>query len=262
MRYLSLVVMAVVVVGGVLAEKPGDAKDIAPIVAAGVLTENKSDSFMIWIDGEDIPVKFAYGAGFDKTAFGFPPKNKGVFSPDRVQFTYTKGDDGNKLLAIKRAPTPTAGTVTGVVLFSNDFWVAVKPKAGPLDGYAIIWPPGEMAAKLKSLQKGDTVTIKFHTDVERHRIETLVVAAKPAGPATPPEGAAPAVSKTPTSHPEAATSQPTVADSPAEKLKLAQIYLDNGMKAKAREMLENLIKECPGTKAAQEAKAKLAALGG
>jgi hypothetical protein len=39
-----------------------------------------------------------------------------------------------------------------------------------------------MGARLKALKKGDRVTIKFHTDVERHRIETLsVLAAKPSG---------------------------------------------------------------------------------
>jgi hypothetical protein len=74
-----------------------------------------------------------------------------------------------------RARTPLKGTVTGEVQFSNDFWVAVKPKNGPLDGYAISWPPGSMVAGLKALKKGDVVTIRFHTDVERHRIETLQV---------------------------------------------------------------------------------------
>jgi hypothetical protein len=59
----------------------------------------------------------------------------------------------------------------------------VKPKNRPLDGYAISWPPGNMVAGLKALKKGDRVTIRFHTDVERHRIETLqVFPAKP--PAT------------------------------------------------------------------------------
>jgi hypothetical protein len=51
----------------------------------------------------------------------------------------------------------------------------VKPKNGLLDGYAISWPPGNMVARLKALKKGDMVTIKFHTDVERHRIDSLHV---------------------------------------------------------------------------------------
>jgi hypothetical protein len=106
---------------------------------------------------------------------------QGRLHADRVQFTYTKGEDGTKqLLTMQRDKTPAQGTVTGEVQFSNDFWVAVKPKNGPLDGYAINWPPGDMVARVKALQKGDWVTVKFHTDVERHRIESLTVLPRPA----------------------------------------------------------------------------------
>jgi len=229
MRKAAIILAAAVLAVGVIAaDKPKDADKTAPIGAAGVLTENKPDFAMIWIDGEDSPVKFAYGEGFDKTSFGFPPKNKGVFSPDRVQFTCAKGEDGNKLLTIKRAPTPVTGTVTGAVLFSNDFWVAVKPKAGLLDGYAINFPNGkEMGARLTALQKGDIVTIKFHTDVERHRIDALQV--MPPQPASPPEHTGPAISKPPTSRPE---------------------------------MLQEIIQQSPGTEAARQAQAKLKELGG
>ena len=90
-----------------------------------------------------------------------PPKCKGVFVPDRVQFTYIKGDGGNKVLVMDRARTPMRGTVTGEVEFSNDFWVAVKPKNGPMDGYAISWPPGDMVARIKALKKGDRVSLTF-----------------------------------------------------------------------------------------------------
>ncbi len=176
--------------GAIAADGPKDAKPGQPIAAVGVLTDNKANIAMIWVDGEDAPAKFALAEGFDKSTFAFPPKGKGVFVPDRVRFTYVKGDDGNKVLAMQRAKTPLKGTVTGEVRFSNDFWVAVKPKNGPLDGYAISWPPGNMVARLKALKKGDRVTIKFHTDVERHRIETLrVLPAKPGGghPATKTE---------------------------------------------------------------------------
>jgi len=159
----------------VAADNPKAANPDKRISAVGALTANKANVVMIWVDGEDAPAKFAIAEGFDENTFGFPPKGKGVFVPDRVQFTYIKGDDGNKVLAMQRAKTPLKGTVTGEVRFSNDFWVAVKPKNGPLDGYAISWPPGSMVAGLKALKKGDVVTIRFHTDVERHRIETLQV---------------------------------------------------------------------------------------
>jgi hypothetical protein len=176
MRKAAIFLAAALLAGSAsAADSPKDAKPGKPITAVGVLTDNKANVTTIWVDGEDAPTKFALAEGFDKNTFGFPPKGKGVFVPDRVQFTYSKGADGNKVLAMQRAKTPLKGTVTGEVLFSNDFWVAVKPKNGPLDGYAINWPPGNMVARLKALKKGDRVTIKFHTDVERHRIETLQV---------------------------------------------------------------------------------------
>ena len=267
MRKASIILAAAILAAGVCAadDQPGGPKappPAGPIAAAGVLTENKPDSATIWVDGEDSPVKFAFGDGFDKTVFGFPPKGKGIFGVSRVRFTYAKGDDGNKLLTIAKDPPVAKGTVTGTVLFSNDFWVAVKPKAGPLDGYAINWPPGEMVAKLKSLQKGDAVTIQFHTDFERHRIDSLRVLPAQPQPAGPPDHAAPAVAaKTPASRPEAATSQPA-ADQAADKLKLAQMYLDGGMKDKAREMLQEVIRQSPDSDAAKQAQAKLKDLGG
>ncbi len=182
MRKAAIVLAAALLTGSLIAaDSPKIAKPGKPITAVGVLTDNKAA--MIWVDGEDAPTKFALAEGFDKNTFGFPPKGKGVFVPDRVQFTYVKGDDGNKVLAMRRAKAPLKGMVTGEVQFSNDFWVAVKPKNGPLDGYAISWPPGNMVARLKALKKGDRVTIRFRTDVERHRIETLqVLSAKPGGP--------------------------------------------------------------------------------
>ncbi|MGA2034289.1 MAG: hypothetical protein ABSG68_18745 [Thermoguttaceae bacterium] len=188
MRKAAIVLTAALLAGGVIAaDSPKDAKPGKRIAAVGVLTDNKANVTMIWVDGEDGPTKFALAEGFDKNTFGFPPKGKGVFVPDRVRFSYIKGDDGNKVLTMERAKTPLKGTVTGEVQFSNDFWVAVKPRYGPLDGYAISGPSGNMVAKLKALKKGDRVTLKFHTDVERHRIETLqVLPAKPGGgpPAT------------------------------------------------------------------------------
>jgi hypothetical protein len=54
--------------------------------------------------------------------------------------------------------------------------------------------------RLKALHKGDPVTIKFHTDIERHRIETLtVVTQAPAagGPASKPAPNQPDANKGP-----------------------------------------------------------------
>jgi hypothetical protein len=70
-----------------------------------------------------------------------------------------------------------SGTVTGeVVKVYNEFWVEVKPKTGVADAYA----PGattfgnkEFMDTLKGLKPGDSVTITFTTDFERHRMTSL-----------------------------------------------------------------------------------------
>jgi hypothetical protein len=66
--------------------------------------------------------------------------------------------------------------VTGdIVKVHNDFWIELKPKNGLANAFA----PGanyndkEFMAQLKELKPGDSVTITFTTDFERHRIKTL-----------------------------------------------------------------------------------------
>jgi hypothetical protein len=67
--------------------------------------------------------------------------------------------------------------VTGAVVKVHDqFRIELKPKDGPADAFA----PGatnynnkDFMAKLRGLKKGDSVTITFNTDFERHRILTL-----------------------------------------------------------------------------------------
>ncbi len=60
-----------------------------------------------------------------------------------------------------------------VVKVHNDFWVQVKLKSGNYEGFA---PNGRnykdkaFMDRLKALQPGDTVTVQFTTDSERHRI--------------------------------------------------------------------------------------------
>lgn len=178
MRTIAICLTAAWMAAGAIAAD--NSKPAKPLIAAGVVTENKGNFVSIWVDGEETPTKFKLADNFDKNTFGFPPKCKGVFSPDRVNFSYLKGDDGPTVLVIEKARTPLKGVVTGEVEFSNDFWVAVKPKNGPMDGYAISWPPGDMQSRLKALKKGDRVTIAFHTDVERHRIETMKLLPAPA----------------------------------------------------------------------------------
>jgi anaerobic selenocysteine-containing dehydrogenase len=89
---------------------------------------------------------------------------------------YKKQNDARQLVSIKRQILKATGTVTGdVVKVYNDFWVEVKPKSGLADAYA----PGanykdkEFMDKLKGLKPGESVTITFTTDFERHRITSL-----------------------------------------------------------------------------------------
>ena len=63
-----------------------------------------------------------------------------------------------------------------VVKVYNDFWIEVKPKSGVADAFA---PGGDnyndknFMERLKGLKPGDSVTITYTTDFERHRIKTL-----------------------------------------------------------------------------------------
>jgi len=127
-------------------------------------------------DGEEEPVKYLIGDGADKKLLD---ALKTTFNASRVQLTYKKNGDERQLVSIKRQVHKMSGTVTGVVVkIYNEFWVEVKPKDGPSDAYApngVNYKDKEFMARLKGLKKGDSVTIRFTTDFERHRILTLRV---------------------------------------------------------------------------------------
>ena len=144
---------------------------------AGILIDKTGDWITVKADGEDEPVKYLVDSGSGKK---LTDALKGIFNASRVQLTYKPSGDSRQLISIKKQILKPSGTVTGVVVkVYNDFWVEVKPKNGLADAFA----PGanyndkEFMARLKGLKPGDSVTIKFHTDFERHRIETLHVAA-------------------------------------------------------------------------------------
>ena len=140
--------------------------------AAGILIDTKENWLLVKIDGEDEPTKYLIDRSDKKVTDAF----KGVFTISRVQLTYRTDGDSKQLVSLKRQVLKATGTVTGdVVKVYNDFWVEVKPKTGPPDAFA----PGanfknkDFMAKLKGLQPGDSVTITFTTDSERHRILKL-----------------------------------------------------------------------------------------
>jgi hypothetical protein len=139
---------------------------------AGIYIDGRGEWITVKADGEDEPVKYVIDASDKKLQAAF----KTVFNACRVQLTYKMDGDSRRLVSIKRQILKASGTVTGaVVKVYNNFWVEVKPKSGLADAYA----PGAnyndkvFMDKLKDLQPGDSVTITFTTDFERHRIKTL-----------------------------------------------------------------------------------------
>ena len=110
---------------------------------------------------------------------------KSVFNAARVQLMYKTEGESRQLVNIQRQVLQASGTVTGVVVkVHNDFWIELKPKRGVADAFA----PGAnyndkaFMAKLRALQPGDSVTIRFTTDFERHRIVSLRKNAVPSEP--------------------------------------------------------------------------------
>ncbi len=140
---------------------------------AGILFDKKDDFLTVKADGEDEVVKYQISKDDKRLAAAL----KSIFPASRVQLNYKKDGDNRQLVGIKRQVLKATGTVTGeVVKVHNDFWVEVKPKNGLADAFA---PGGtnyndkEFMAKLKGLKKGDSVTITYNTDFERHRILLL-----------------------------------------------------------------------------------------
>jgi hypothetical protein len=152
----------------------GEKKD--EVKAAGILIDKKDNWLTVKGDGEEEPVKYLVAKDADKK---LTEALKITFNASRVQLTYKKDGDSRQLVSIKKQVLKTSGTVTGVVVkVHNQFWIELKPKDGPTDAFA---PGGanynnkEFMAKLNGLKKGDSVTITFNTDFERHRILTLRV---------------------------------------------------------------------------------------
>lgn len=139
---------------------------------AGIAIDRGDNWITLKTDGEEEPVKYVVDAADKKLQETF----KHVFNAARVQLTYKQAGDTRQLVSIKRHIIKQTGTITGeVVKVYNDFWVEVKPKTGLADAFA----PGanyndkEFMAKLRGLKPGDSVTITYTTDFERHRIQSL-----------------------------------------------------------------------------------------
>lgn len=182
--YLAAVLLLLVGFGPHAPARGADKKE--PDKVAGILIDKKGDALRVKADGEEEPAKYTIDASDKPLAEAL----KGIFDACRVQLTYKQDGEVRKLTGIKRQVLKANGTITGdVVKVYNDFWVEVKPKTGLADAYAPgpdNWMNKEFMANLKGLKPGDSVTITFTTDFERHRIKTMRF-----NPAAPPNAAEP-----------------------------------------------------------------------
>ncbi len=140
---------------------------------SGIVIERQDDSLVVKADGESDPVAYRIDQPVDKK---LSAALKAVFPVSRVQVAYKADGDSRRLVSVKKLIPKASGSVTGVVLKNYGWWVEVKPKTGVAEGYAVHFPfdaNKDMMNQLQSIQEGDTVTIQFTTDFERHRIESL-----------------------------------------------------------------------------------------
>jgi hypothetical protein len=132
----------------------------------------KPDTITVKVDGQEEPQQFLLGS--DKKV---ADAMKGIFDACRVSLTYKTVGDAKQVVGIKRQILKAKGTITGtVVQVHNEFWIELKPKSGLADAFApggAFFSNKQSMALLKSLKKGDSVTITYGTDFERHRIEKL-----------------------------------------------------------------------------------------
>ncbi len=151
----------------------------------GLLVEKKNDYIMVQIDGDPEPTKFLVGTMDQRAADLY----KSIFDVDRISVKWKADGDAKRVVSIEKLVGRPQGIVIGEVLkVYNNFWVAVKPKTGQIDGYALSFPQEKYKASyelIKTLKPGDIVAIRYTTDYERHRIQEMEV--KPAPAPTAPK---------------------------------------------------------------------------
>lgn len=187
---LSVVILVAVPRPALPAQKGASKPEV--VKTAGILFDvnRKNNWLTVKADGEDAPVKYL----IDPSNRGQAEALQSVFNASRVRLTYRVEGESRRLVGIQRHIVQNSGTVTGVVVaVHNNFWIEIKPKNGAANAFAL--GPGNFddpafIAKMKSLKPGDSVTIQFTTDFERHRIVGLRKNAAPAqpGPKKEPRG--------------------------------------------------------------------------
>jgi hypothetical protein len=141
--------------------------------AAGILIQRDKRTLLVRADGDEQPTKYLLPESPDaKMAAAL----QGLFTVQRVRITYRTVGDTRQVTGLVRLPGKASGAFTGkVVAVHDNFWVEVKPGNGPPEGFAAGAPDKsrQVVEVLKTLQKGDTVTLRYYTDFERHRIVSI-----------------------------------------------------------------------------------------
>ena len=159
-----------------IAAGPAGEKKDAPAksggTVSGIVMNKRDTSIEVKLDAEEKPVTYS----IDRSNKPLLKALGLIFPVARVRLVYKTSGDTRQLVSIRKTGTTGVGTVTGKVLATHGWWVEVKPKKGPPEGYAASYPKEQWKAteeKIKELKKGDTVVISYFTDFERHRITTL-----------------------------------------------------------------------------------------
>jgi hypothetical protein len=182
---ISLVIMVAVPRPALPASTTQKGASTKEVVVAGIMFDHdrKNNWMTVKTDGEEEPVKYLIDPSNQRLAEDL----KSVFNASRVRIAYKVEGDKRRLVRIQRQILQDSGIVTGtVVKVHNDFWIELKPRKGVANAFA----PGAnyndkaFMAALKGLQPGDSVTIQFNTDFERHRILAMRKNPPPAPPKT------------------------------------------------------------------------------
>lgn len=140
--------------------------------ASGIVIDKRDTSIQVKLDGQEEPVTYT----IDRSNKALLKALGGIFTVARVRLIYTTDGETQQLVSIRKTGTTGVGAMTGIVLATHGWWVEVKPRKGPPEGYAATYPAEHWKAteaKIKELQKGDAVVISYYTDFERHRIRSI-----------------------------------------------------------------------------------------
>jgi hypothetical protein len=144
---------------------------------SGIVFDRNEKKLVVKFDGQEETTEFPLDKNDKKLAKAL----SGIFSVARVKVAYKTVDGTKQLVGIEKTVSKAQGSITGTVIATHEWWIEIKPKAGPPDGFACTYPKelwDATKATIKQLQKDDVVTIDYYTDIERHRIKGIRKATK------------------------------------------------------------------------------------